>query len=69
VEEEKRLLYVAMTRARRGLYLSWARSRIFQGRKIDYGPSRFLSDLESLVPLEKENLPPRKKDLQLRLFY
>jgi uncharacterized protein (TIGR00375 family) len=68
VEEERRLLYVAMTRARTGLYLSWARSRMFQGRKLEYGPSRFLRDLESLVPLEKENLPPRKKDPQLKLF-
>ncbi|MDR1625619.1 MAG: UvrD-helicase domain-containing protein [Spirochaetia bacterium] len=68
VEEEKRLLYVAMTRARTGLYLSWARSRVFRGRKLELGPSRFLGDLEGLVPLEQETLPPRKKDPQLRLF-
>ncbi|MDR1931746.1 MAG: UvrD-helicase domain-containing protein [Spirochaetales bacterium] len=68
IEEEKRLLYVAMTRAREGLYLSWAKTRIFQGRKLDRGPSRFLSCLENLVPLEREKLPPREKDPQLRLF-
>jgi DNA helicase-2/ATP-dependent DNA helicase PcrA len=66
--EEKRLLYVAMTRARTGLYLSRACSRMFRGRKLDYGPSRFMRDLEPLVPGEAENLPPRKKDPQLRLF-
>ncbi|MDR1316665.1 MAG: ATP-dependent helicase, partial [Spirochaetales bacterium] len=68
IEEEKRLLYVAMTRARTGLYLSHARSRMFQGRKLDYGPSRFLRHLEPHVPAETETLPPRKKDPQLRLF-
>jgi len=41
VEEEQRLLYVGMTRARRHLYLSWARSRIQGGRHRS--PSRFLA--------------------------
>jgi superfamily I DNA/RNA helicase len=68
IEEEKRLLYVGMTRARTGLYLSWARSRVFQGRKLEHGPSRFLAGLESLVPLEEERPSGREKDPQLRLF-
>ncbi|MDR3200767.1 MAG: RNA helicase, partial [Spirochaetales bacterium] len=68
IEEEKRLLYVAMTRARIGLYLSWAKTRMFQGRKLERGPSRFLETLESLVPLEKEKMPLRERDMQLRLF-
>lgn len=41
VEEEQRLLYVGMTRARRNLYLSWARSRVQGGRHRS--PSRFLA--------------------------
>jgi DNA helicase II / ATP-dependent DNA helicase PcrA len=43
VAEERRLLYVAMTRARGRLFLSWA-ERYEGGR--DWRPSRFLSELE-----------------------
>jgi superfamily I DNA/RNA helicase len=67
IEEEQRLLYVAMTRARQGLYLSWTRSRKLEGRPMQNRPSRFLEKLEELIPLERERrLPPR--DLQPRLF-
>jgi len=65
-EEEKRLLYVAMTRARIGLYLSWSHSRIFRGRKLNGSPSPFLGELEKIIPLVKTKLP--RKDDQLRLF-
>jgi superfamily I DNA/RNA helicase/PHP family Zn ribbon phosphoesterase len=68
IEEEKRLLYVGMTRARIGLHLSWARSRVFQGRKLTRGPSGFLAGLESLVPLKEEKPLRREKDPQLGLF-
>jgi DNA helicase-2/ATP-dependent DNA helicase PcrA len=67
LDEERRLLYVAMTRARLGLYLSWARSRNFKGRKLTGTPSPFLNELEKIVPLlEGGKMPP--KDRQLRLF-
>ncbi|MDR2632368.1 MAG: UvrD-helicase domain-containing protein [Treponema sp.] len=67
IEEEKRLLYVAMTRARLGLYFSCARKRTFQGRKLENPASPFLQALESLFPLHEE---PRRRpaDPQLRLF-
>jgi DNA helicase II / ATP-dependent DNA helicase PcrA len=42
IEEERRLLYVGITRARERLYLSWARARAPGGRKTRE-PSRFLS--------------------------
>jgi uncharacterized protein (TIGR00375 family) len=67
IEEERRLLYVAMTRARRGLYLSWVRSRNLGGRVLKGGPSRFLGDLETLVPLVREG-GREKRELQLSLF-
>jgi ATP-dependent helicase/nuclease subunit A len=51
--ELRRLLYVAMTRARRGLHLSWASARTFRGRKLTLGPSRFLAGLEDLIPAAK----------------
>jgi DNA helicase-2/ATP-dependent DNA helicase PcrA len=43
--EERRLCYVAMTRARDLLYLSRARSRMLWGRPQWNTPSRFLEDL------------------------
>jgi superfamily I DNA/RNA helicase len=67
LEEERRLLYVAMTRARVGLYLSWAHSRIFKGRKLNGKPSPFLDELEKIIPLA-ESKKSVKKDSQLKLF-
>ncbi|MDR2447363.1 MAG: UvrD-helicase domain-containing protein [Treponema sp.] len=60
IEEERRLLYVAMTRAKRGLYLSWAKKRVFQNRVMKNEPSRFLSVLEPLVPFVQERQRPRR---------
>ncbi|SLM18391.1 DNA and RNA helicase [uncultured spirochete] len=68
IEEERRLLYVAMTRARVGLYLSWARSRHFFGRKLTLAPSRFLAQIEDLVPMVERAAPKKPKDSQLTLF-
>jgi DNA helicase-2/ATP-dependent DNA helicase PcrA len=51
LEEERRLMYVAITRARRRLYLSHAQSRMLHGQ-IRYGmPSRFLDELPQQVLL------------------
>ncbi|SNQ46037.1 ATP-dependent DNA helicase UvrD2 [Frankia canadensis] len=44
VEEERRLLYVGVTRARTHLVLSWSLARAPGGRRVR-GPSRFLDDL------------------------
>jgi uncharacterized protein (TIGR00375 family) len=67
IEEERRLLYVAMTRARRGLWLSYSASRNFRGRVLKNPPSRFLSELETLVPLVTEERQS-KWDGQMSLF-
>ncbi|ABE48634.1 MULTISPECIES: DNA helicase II [Methylobacillus] len=50
LEEERRLMYVAVTRARQRLYLSFAQSRMLHGQ-VRYGiPSRFLDEIpEALV--------------------
>jgi len=45
VEEERRLLHVGMTRARKQLYLTHCRERFSQGRKQSVEPSRFLDEL------------------------
>jgi DNA helicase-2/ATP-dependent DNA helicase PcrA len=45
LEEERRLMYVAVTRARQRLYLSHAQSRMLHGQ-VRYGiPSRFLNEI------------------------
>jgi DNA helicase-2/ATP-dependent DNA helicase PcrA len=45
LEEERRLCYVAITRAREKLYFTHARRRILFGREIRSEPSRFLAEL------------------------
>ena len=45
LEEERRLMYVAITRARRRLYLSHAQSRMLHGQTRYNLPSRFLEEL------------------------
>jgi len=44
IEEERRLCYVGMTRAREVLYLTYARERATWNSRRPLGPSRFLSE-------------------------
>jgi len=58
-EEERRLCYVGMTRARSRLYLTYARERrIFGGRREPAIASRFLDELPDEL-LEQERSAPR----------
>lgn len=55
IEEERRLAYVGITRAKRKLYLSYASRRLYFGEQISNPPSRFLSDIpESLLSATNE---------------
>lgn len=45
MDEERRLCYVGMTRARKRLYLTWARTRMIHGGMTSTVPSRFLSEI------------------------
>ena len=45
IEEERRLMYVALTRARRRLYLSYSQTRLLHGQTRYHLPSRFLDEL------------------------
>ncbi|MBV9484544.1 MAG: ATP-dependent DNA helicase UvrD2 [Frankiaceae bacterium] len=59
VEEERRLLYVGVTRARRHLGLSWALARAAGGRR-SRKPSEFLNGIRP-VTLTGDRSPPRPK--------
>jgi DNA helicase II / ATP-dependent DNA helicase PcrA len=45
VEEERRLFYVGITRARERLVMTWCQRRRLFGRTTDMSPSRFLDEL------------------------
>lgn len=49
MEEERRLMYVAMTRAKTNLHILCARSRMLWGQTQGNAPSRFLDDLPDEV--------------------
>ena len=45
IEEERRIFYVSITRARKELYITSCRSRLIWGRMNFFSPSRFLSEI------------------------
>lgn len=47
LEEERRLFYVALTRAEHQAYLTYAQSRYRWGKLTDSEPSRFINEIES----------------------
>lgn len=47
LEEERRLFYVAVTRAERQVYLTYALSRYRWGKLIDAEPSRFIEEIDN----------------------
>jgi len=67
LEEERRLMYVAVTRARQRLYLSHAQSRMLHG-KVRYGiPSRFLDEIPEGL-LKRLNSKPVAKSYASNSF-
>lgn len=59
LEEERRLMYVAITRARKKLYVTKAKSRFLYGKRETQLPSRFLKEMGMQVaasrPAYREN--------------
>jgi DNA helicase-2/ATP-dependent DNA helicase PcrA len=71
LEEERRLFYVAMTRAMDILCLTYAKKRSIYGKKLKRQRSFFIEDIEKrLTQMEKSfvHLKVRKKEKQLELF-
>jgi DNA helicase-2/ATP-dependent DNA helicase PcrA len=59
IEEERRLFYVALTRAEKQVYLSYAQSRYRWGKLIDCEPSRFLEEVDEKY---LDYITPKKED-------
>ena len=57
IEEERRLMYVAVTRAKERLYLTRATSRYMYGRREFMSPSRFLKDAQQVLNPTKTTAP------------
>ncbi len=68
LEEERRLFYVAVTRAEKKLYLSFATSRFKYGSLIPCEPSRFIQEIDakyldmSLASFSKKSVYQRNTD-------
>jgi DNA helicase II / ATP-dependent DNA helicase PcrA len=60
VEEERRLFYVAITRAKRKIYLTYARSRYRFGEVAYQSRSRFIEELDPSTYLELNGAFARK---------
>lgn len=61
IEEERRLCYVGITRAKEKLFLSNARSRMMYGRTSQNIPSRFLNEIDpELLEMDKSLMTNEK---------
>lgn len=68
LEEERRLFYVGMTRAKERLYLTYSLSRQIWGRKEKRKASRFLGEIDKNNIIEHEFIIHRKRKDQMKLF-
>ena len=74
LEEERRLFYVGVTRARSKLFLTRARKRLARGEVRERAPSPYLADIEErLLERHRSRLPrsgtkTKRPDSQLDLF-
>lgn len=64
IEEERRLFYVGVTRARKRLYLCYPKRKPIKGKMIELSPSRFLWGLpeEHLEHVERDDSLPIEGD-------
>ena len=72
LDEERRLFYVGVTRAKKKLILSRARKRAWRGKIREFPPSPYLADIEERLIERRRSQPPGKQaqdqDSQLNLF-
>ncbi len=70
IEEERRILYVGMTRAKKQLFLTYAKNRFIRGKRYQQQRSVFIESIEKeLIDNKKMEYKKQKpKDTQLKLF-
>ena len=73
IREERRLFYVAMTRAMQKLYLTHAKKRRIFGQQLNRRPSRFVSAIENKLKIDdsprlKKKNADIQQPVQLKLF-
>jgi ATP-dependent DNA helicase Rep len=65
IEEERRLMYVGITRAQRTLRITWCKKRKRAGEQVHCDQSRFIAEMQLDVgdapPKEDEILSPRER--------
>ena len=66
-EEERRLFYVAITRAKKKLFLSYARTRTIFGSLQLNSPSQFISDIDPEFIEEEKGFEYREKIIYMEL--
>jgi DNA helicase-2/ATP-dependent DNA helicase PcrA len=70
VEEERRLCYVGITRAKCELYLTSASERMQYGNRVSNLPSRFLKEIpDNLIEMEKKEIPAREAEPKRHYAY
>ena len=70
IEEERRLMYVGITRAQRSLHVSWCKRRKRARESIDCDMSRFIKEMKldegDAVPTEAEIITPQNRLANLK---
>lgn len=69
LEEERRLCYVGITRAKERLYISNAKRRMLYGKDVVNPPSRFIKEIDDdLLDIENERMMPEEKINKKELY-
>ena len=70
VEEERRLMYVGITRAKRTLQITWCKKRKRAGEQVHCDPSRFIKEMAldegDAPPMESEIISPKDRLASLK---
>ena len=69
IEEERRLCYVAITRAKERLYITNAKRRMLYGKDVMNLPSRFIDEIDSKCIMEERIDVKEEKKIDVKNMY
>lgn len=70
LEEERRLCYVGITRAKERLYITNAKRRMLYGKDVMNSPSRFIKEIDpELLEIENEKMLPEEQINREELYH